>query len=45
MKVRPIRTRRDHAEAIAGIERLMGARKGTSEADRLEVEVWGCFPW
>ena len=39
MKVRPIRTRRDHAAAIAEIERLMGARRGTPGGDRLEVLV------
>lgn len=39
MKVRPVRTRRDHAAAIADIERLMGVRKGTPAADRLDVLV------
>jgi HTH-type transcriptional regulator/antitoxin HigA len=39
MKVRPIRTRRDHAAAIREIDRLMGARKGTPAADRLDVLV------
>ncbi|MBS0523940.1 MAG: helix-turn-helix domain-containing protein [Proteobacteria bacterium] len=37
MSVKPIRTRVDHARALEEIERLMGARRGSSQADRLEV--------
>jgi len=39
MPVKPIRTRADHARALAEIERLMGARRGSPRADRLEVLV------
>lgn len=35
--LRPIRTRADHDRALAEIERLMGAKRGSSQADRLEV--------
>jgi HTH-type transcriptional regulator/antitoxin HigA len=37
MKIRPIRTRRDHAAAVAEIEHLIGARRGSPDGDRLEV--------
>jgi len=37
MKIRPIRTKADHRAAVKGIERLMDARRGTTEGDRLEV--------
>lgn len=39
MSVKPIRTRADHGRALAAIERLMGARRGSPLADRLEVLV------
>ena len=39
MDIHPIRTARDHAEALRKIERLWGARRGTGEADELEVLV------
>lgn len=37
MSVKPIRTRADHARALEEIERLMGAKRGSPRADRLEV--------
>jgi len=37
MDIRPIRTRADHREALKQIERLMDAKPGTPEGDRLEV--------
>jgi HTH-type transcriptional regulator/antitoxin HigA len=37
MPVKPIRTRADHHRALVEIERLMGARRGSPQADRLEV--------
>lgn len=36
-EVRPIRTERDHAAALAELERLWGAKAGTPEGDRLDV--------
>ena len=39
MPIHPIRTTRDHAQALREIERLWGARVGTREADELEVLV------
>lgn len=36
---KPIRTRAEHDRALAEIERLMGAKRGTPRADRLEVLV------
>lgn len=35
--VKPIRTRNDHAAALAEIERLWGAKRGTPDGDRLDV--------
>jgi HTH-type transcriptional regulator/antitoxin HigA len=35
--VRPIRTDADHAEAMAEVARLWGAKSGTPEGDRLDV--------
>ena len=45
VSVRPVRTAADHRAALAEIERLMHARKGTPEGDRLDilttlVEAW-----
>jgi HTH-type transcriptional regulator/antitoxin HigA len=37
MSLKPIRTRADHERALIEIERLMGAKRGSSQADRLEV--------
>src|SRR3569833_3027683 len=37
MSLKPIRTRADHAPALEEIERLMGAKRGSPQADRLEV--------
>ena len=39
MDVRPIRNERDHARALRQIQKLWGARAGTSAADKLEVLV------
>ena len=36
-EVKPIRTRRDHEAALREVERLWGAKAGTSEGDRLDV--------
>jgi HTH-type transcriptional regulator/antitoxin HigA len=35
--VKPIRSKKDHAAALAEVERLWGARLGTPEGDRLDV--------
>lgn len=37
MSVKPIRTRAGHARALNEIERLIGAKRGTPQADRREV--------
>ena len=37
MEIRPIRSDRDHAEALAEIERLWGAAIGSPEGDKLDV--------
>lgn len=37
MELRPIRTEADHRAALADIERLMDARAGTRDGDRLDV--------
>ena len=39
MDIRPIRSQRDHAQALREVERLWGARAGTPEADKLEILV------
>ena len=39
MQLKPIRTRSDHERALGEIERLMGAKRGSPLADRLEVLV------
>lgn len=39
MAIRPIRTRKDHREALAEIERLWNAKRGTAAYDRLDVLV------
>jgi len=39
MVIHPIRTSRDHAEALRKIERLWGARRGSRDADDLEVLI------
>jgi HTH-type transcriptional regulator / antitoxin HigA len=45
MEVTPVRTRRDHARALKEIERLMDARRGTPEGDRLDVLVTLVEAW
>jgi HTH-type transcriptional regulator/antitoxin HigA len=35
--VKPIRTRKDYEAALAEVERLWGAKRGTLEGDRLDV--------
>jgi HTH-type transcriptional regulator/antitoxin HigA len=35
--VKPIRTRKDYEAALAEVERLWGAKRGTPEGDRLDV--------
>jgi HTH-type transcriptional regulator/antitoxin HigA len=37
MDIRPIRTKADHRAALKEIERLMDARRGTPDSDRLEI--------
>ena len=37
MTLKPIRTRADHARALEEIKRLMGAKRGSPQADRLEI--------
>ncbi len=37
MEIKPIRTRRDHERALRQVERLMDAKPGTAEEDRLDV--------
>lgn len=39
MKIKPIRTRKDHEQAVKEIERLWGAQKGSEDGDTLEVLV------
>jgi HTH-type transcriptional regulator / antitoxin HigA len=45
MDVTPIKTKRDHARALKEIERLMDARRGTPEGDRLDVLVTLVEAW
>jgi HTH-type transcriptional regulator/antitoxin HigA len=35
--VKPIRSKKDHAAALAEVERLWGAKSGTPDGDRLDV--------
>jgi HTH-type transcriptional regulator / antitoxin HigA len=37
IEVRPIRTKRDYEAALREVERLWGAKAGTSDGDRLDV--------
>jgi HTH-type transcriptional regulator / antitoxin HigA len=37
VEVRPIRTKRDYESALKEVERLWGAKAGTSDGDRLDV--------
>lgn len=37
MQIRPIKTKADHRAALKEIERLMDARPGTADGDRLEI--------
>jgi HTH-type transcriptional regulator/antitoxin HigA len=37
MKIRPIKTKADYRDALKEIERLMDAKPGTADGDRLEV--------
>ena len=39
MKIRPIRTDKDHRAALAKIEKLWGASIGTPEGDKLDILV------
>jgi len=39
MDVKPIKTARDHRAALKEIERLMSAKPGTADGDRLDVLV------
>ena len=37
MEIKPIRTNRDYERALREVERLMDAKEGTAEEDRLDV--------
>lgn len=39
MIIKPIKTKKDHREALARIEQLMSAKKNTPEGDELDVLV------
>jgi len=39
MEIRPIRTDKDHRDALAEIDKCWGAPEGTDEGDRLDVLV------
>ena len=39
MKIHPINNNKDHAKAMRRIEQLWGAKKGTSDADELDVLI------
>ena len=39
MKIRPIKTRKDYEQALKEVEKLMTAKAGTPEGDRLDVLV------
>jgi HTH-type transcriptional regulator/antitoxin HigA len=39
MEIRPIKTKNDYRRALKEVERLMTARRGTPEGDRLDVLV------
>jgi HTH-type transcriptional regulator / antitoxin HigA len=39
MQIKPIRSEKDHAAALAEIERLWGARRGSPDGDKLDVLV------
>ena len=39
MNIKPIRTRKDHEQAVKEIERLWGARKGSEDGNKLEILV------
>jgi HTH-type transcriptional regulator / antitoxin HigA len=39
MQIRPIKTKADHRAALKDIERLMSAKAGTPDGDRLEVLI------
>ena len=45
MEVRPIKTKRDYRRALKDIERLMNAKRGTPEGDRLDVLVTLVQAW
>jgi HTH-type transcriptional regulator/antitoxin HigA len=39
MEIKPIKTRKDHEQALKAIEQLMDAKRNTAEGDRLDVLV------
>jgi len=39
MEIKPIRTKKDYESTLKAIERLMAAKRGTPEGDRLDVLV------
>jgi len=39
MEIKPVRTRRDYEAALKVVEKLMAAKRGTPEGDRLDVLV------
>lgn len=45
MDIAPIKTKRDYRRALKEIEKLMGAKRGTPEGDRLDVLVTLVEAW
>ena len=45
MEIKPISTKADHRVALKEIEKLMSARRGTPEGDRLDVLVTLVEAW
>ncbi len=39
MEIKPIRTKKDYAAALSAVEKLMQAKAGSSEGDKLDVLV------
>ena len=45
MDVQPIKTKRDYLRSVKAVERLMNAKRGTPEGDRLDVLVTLVEAW
>ena len=39
MEIKPVRTKRDYEAALKAVEKLMAAKRGTPQGDRLDVLV------